>query len=62
MSNIKLFHTFISRDNLEKTYFDKIFYTTAMGVDNISPSAFNKKYIQEIELINKKVTNNTYKI
>jgi len=62
MSNIKLFHTFISRENLEKTYFDKIFYTTAMGVDNISPSAFNKKYIQEIELINKKVTNNTYKI
>lgn len=61
MSNIKLFHTYISQKNLKKTYLEKIYYTTSMGIDNISPSTFNKKYIEEIEIINKKVKNNTYK-
>ncbi|WP_081103736.1 reverse transcriptase domain-containing protein [Acinetobacter venetianus] len=61
MSNIKLFHTYITQKNLKKTYFEKIYYTTSMGVDNISPSTFNKKHLEEIEIINKKVKNNTYK-
>lgn len=61
MSNIKKFLNRISLENLSNTYLNKIYYTTAIGVDNISSYAFNIKHKEEIEIIHKKVKNKTYK-
>ena len=62
MSNTKLFAKKFNRYNLENTYNSYIYYSYAIGVDNINHDKFNKNLISEIDIIDRKIRNKTYKI
>ncbi|MEG0636956.1 MAG: reverse transcriptase, partial [Pseudomonas sp.] len=61
MSNTKLFAKKFSKSNLKMTYDSYIYFSYAIGVDNISHDKFNINLINEIDIINKKIKNKTYK-
>ena len=61
MSNTKLFTKKYSKSNLKDTYNSHIYYSYAIGVDNISHDKFNKNLINEIDIINNKIKSKTYK-
>jgi len=61
MSNTKLFAKKFSKSNLKDVYNSYIYYSYAIGVDNISHDKFNKNFINEIDIIDKKIKNQTYK-
>ena len=61
MSNTKLFTKKFSKSNLKDTYNSHIYYSYAIGVDNISHDKFNKNLINEIDIINNKIKSKTYK-
>ncbi len=61
MSNTLIFKKDFSIAKISSVYYSYIYYSYAIGVDNISHDKFNKKINDEIDLINRKVLNNNYK-
>ena len=57
----ELFYTKATQSVLNEVYENYIYYSYAIGVDNIGHVQFNKSLASELELINKKVLNKTYK-
>ena len=57
MSSIKIFQT---HESLERTYLDYIYYSFAIGTDNISHSTFNRNLSNEISIIHRKLSNETF--
>lgn len=57
MNSLKELHTY---ENLELIYLNYIYYSFAIGTDNISQSTFNKNLESEINTINRKLYNETY--
>lgn len=57
----ELFYTKATQSVLNEVYENYIYYSYAIGVDNIGHVQFNKSLVSELELINKKVLNKTYK-
>lgn len=58
MNSLKDFHT---HEQLELIYLNYIYNSFAIGTDNISHSTFNKNLHNEIEVIYRKLNNETYK-
>lgn len=61
MSNTKIFKSRISIENLHETYNQHVYYSYAIGIDNISHTQFNKDLNNELTLINRKISKNKYK-
>lgn len=60
-SNTDLFKNMTSEEFIKEVYMDHIYYSFAIGVDNINREQFNLKLNSEIDLITRKLKNNTYK-
>lgn len=60
-SNTELFTSTKNYIFLEKLYFNYIYYSFAIGVDNINHERFNFNLKNEINLIERKLKSNTYK-
>lgn len=61
MSNTKLFKLKTTESNLTEIYNNHIYYSYAIGIDNINHTQFNKNLKGEISLINRKINFKTYK-
>ncbi|MBJ9723144.1 group II intron reverse transcriptase domain-containing protein [Acinetobacter calcoaceticus] len=61
MSNTKLFQSQINVSSLNDIYNQYIYYSYAIGIDNINHTQFNKKINDELDLINRKLLSEKYK-
>jgi len=60
-SNTDLFEKMTSEGFTKEVYMNYVYYSFAIGVDNINREQFNLKLASEIKLINNKLKNNNYK-
>lgn len=52
---------FQTKENLKEIYYTYIYYSFAIGSDNISHTAFNKNLDDQIEIIHRKLKNKSFK-
>ena len=60
-SNTDLFKKMITKDSISQVYMKYIYFSFAIGVDNINNEQFNLKLDSEVKLINRKLDSNIYK-
>ena len=60
-SNTDLFKKMTSEDYINEVYMKYIYFSFAIGVDNINKEQFNLKLASEVKLINRKINSNIYK-
>jgi len=60
-SNTDLFEKMTSEDYINEVYMKYIYFSFAIGVDNMNKEQFNLKLASEVKLINRKLNSNIYK-